>query len=87
MDEVNHVKMVVSFMIFCGAGLFLCLHDGYECSKNVLIRKRITKILFCRLLECFIALRYQGYFTYGIRARLKRSGLLGSKHSSMLRFD
>ena len=87
MDEVNHVKMVVSFVIFCGAGLFLCLHDGYECSKNVLIRERITKILFCRLLECFIALRYQGYFTYGIRAKLKRSGLLGRKRSIMFRFN
>ena len=43
MDEVNHVKMVVSFVIFCGAGLFLCLHDGYECSINVLIGEKITK--------------------------------------------
>ena len=51
MDEVNHGKMVVSFTIFCGAGLFICLHDGYECSINVLIGERITKILFCRLLE------------------------------------
>ena len=60
MDEVNHVKMVVSFVLFCCAGLFLCLHDGYECSINVLICERIAKILFCKLLECFLALRYQG---------------------------
>ena len=71
MDEVNHVKMVVSFALFCCAGLFLCLHDGYECNINALIVEKITKNLFCRLLECFIALRYQGYITYGIRARLQ----------------
>ena len=66
MDEVNHVKMVVSFVLFCCAGLFglfLCLHNGYECSINVLIGEKIAKILFCRHLECFIALRYRGYIT------------------------
>ena len=71
MDEVNHMKMVVSFVLFCCAGLFglfLCLHNGYECSINVLIGEKIAKILFCRRLECFIALRYRGYITYGIRA-------------------
>ena len=46
MDEVNHVKLVVSFVLFCCAGLFLCLHDGYEYSINVLIGERTTKILF-----------------------------------------
>ena len=49
MDEVNHVKMVVPVVLFCCAGLFPCLLDGYECSINVLIGERITKILFCRL--------------------------------------
>ena len=44
MDEVNHVNMVVSFMLYCCAGLFLCLHYGYACSTNVLIGERITKI-------------------------------------------
>ena len=46
MDEVNHVKMVVSFVLFCCAGLFLCLHDGYECSINVLIGKRFSKSFY-----------------------------------------
>ena len=46
MDEVNHVKLVVSFVLFCCAGLFLCLHDGYEYNINVLIGERTTKILF-----------------------------------------
>ena len=66
MDEVNHVKMVVPFVLFCCAGLFglfLCLHNGYECSINVLIGEKIAKILFFRCLECFIALRYRGYIT------------------------
>ena len=53
MDEVNHVKMVVSFVLFCCAGLFLCLHDGYECTINALTGENITKLLFlfCRLLN------------------------------------
>ena len=57
MDEVNHVKMVVSFALFCCAGLFLCLHDGYECNINALIGEKITKNLFCRLLEFLIRKR------------------------------
>ena len=44
MDEVNHVKMVVSFVLFCCAGLFVCLHDDYECSINVLIGEKISKV-------------------------------------------
>ena len=63
MDEVNHVKMVASFVLFCCDGLFglsLCLHNGYECSINVLIGEKIGKILFCRRLECFIALKVSG---------------------------
>ena len=44
MDEVNHVKMVVSFVLFCCVGLFLCLHDGYECGINVLIGEKISKL-------------------------------------------
>ena len=67
MDEVNHVKIVVSFVLFCCTELFLCLHNGYECSINVLIGEKIAKILFCRCLECFIALRYPGYFTHEFR--------------------
>ena len=66
MDEVNHVKMVVSFVLFCCAGLFglfLYLHNGYERSINVLIGEKIAKKFFFRCLECFIALRYRGYIT------------------------
>ena len=33
-------------VLFCCVGLFLCLHDGYECSINVLIGENTTKILF-----------------------------------------
>ena len=46
MDEVNHVKMVVSFVLFCWDGLFLCLNDGYECSINVLIGENISKVFY-----------------------------------------
>ena len=46
MDEVNHMKMVVPVVLFCCAGLFLCLHDGYECNINVLIGEKITEFLF-----------------------------------------
>ena len=60
MDEVNHVKMVVSFVFFDVLVLFLCLHDGYECSINVLIGEKITEFLFCKLIECFISIRYLG---------------------------
>ena len=47
-------KMVVSFVLFCCAGLFLCLHDDYKCSIIVLISKRLLKFYFCKLLKCFI---------------------------------
>ena len=87
MDEVSHVKIVVSLCYFVVLDYSPCLLDGYECGLNVLIDERITKILFCRPFKFFIASRYQGYITYGIRARLKRSGLLGSKHSSIFRFN
>ena len=30
-------------VLFCCAGLFLCLHDGYECNINVLIGEKTTK--------------------------------------------
>ena len=47
MDEVNHVKMAVSFVLFLMCWfLFLGLHDGYERSLNVLNGEKITKILF-----------------------------------------
>ena len=50
---MNHVKLVVSFVIPCCAGLFSCvLHDDdvYECSVNTLTGEKITKLfLFCRL--------------------------------------
>ena len=57
MDEVNHVNMVVSFVLFGYAGYFF-VNDGYECSINIFyFVKRLLKFYFCRLLECFIALR------------------------------
>ena len=46
MDEVNHVKMVVSFVLFGCAGYFF-VNDGYECSINIfLFCEKITKVLF-----------------------------------------
>ena len=45
----------------------------------------ITKFFyFADILEWIVALRDKRYTTYGIRARLKRSGLLGSKRSRYL---
>ena len=43
MDEVNHVKMVVSLCYCVVLDYFLCLLDGYECGINVLIRERLLK--------------------------------------------
>ena len=43
MDEVNHVKMVVSLCYFVVLDYFLCLLDGYECGINVLIGERLLK--------------------------------------------
>ena len=62
---VNHVKLVVSLYYYVVLVYFFYLldDDDYECNSNVSIGEKITKNLFCRLLECFIALRYQGYFT------------------------
>ena len=57
MDEVNHVKMVVSLSYFIVLDYFLCLLDGYECGINVLIGEILLKMFFCRLLECPIAFR------------------------------
>ena len=48
MDEVNHVKMVVSLCYFDVLIYFLCLldDDDYECSTNVSIGEKITKFFF-----------------------------------------
>ena len=43
MDEVNHVKMVVSLRYFVVRDYPLCLLDGYECGINVLIGERLLK--------------------------------------------
>ena len=51
MDEVNHAKMVVSFVLFCCAGLFLCLHDGYKRNIIVLISERLLKFYFADFLS------------------------------------
>ena len=42
-------------VILC-ADFISLLHDGYECSINVLYGEKITKVLFCRLLEWLVAL-------------------------------
>ena len=51
------------FHVICCAGLFPCLHDGYECSINVLIGEKISKFLFCRFLEWLVALSGKRYIT------------------------
>ena len=35
----------------------------FELVNNALIGEQITKLVFCRLIEGFVALRYQGYIT------------------------
>ena len=57
MDEVNHVKMVVSLCYFVVLDYSHCVLDDYECCMNVLIDERFLKILLCILFECFIAFR------------------------------
>ena len=57
MDEVNHVKMVVSLCYFVVLDYSLFLLDGYECGLNVLIGERLLNFLLYRPLECFIAFR------------------------------
>ena len=57
MDEVNHVKMVVSLCYFVVLDYSRCVLDDYECCMNVLIDERLIKFLLCRLFECFIAFR------------------------------
>ena len=63
MDEVNHVKMVVSLCYFVVLDYSLCLLDGYECNKNLLIGEKSTKVLFCRFLEWLVALSGKRYIT------------------------
>ena len=46
MDEVNHVKMVVSLCYFVVLDYSRCVLDDYECSMNALVGEKITKILF-----------------------------------------
>ena len=50
MDEVNHVKMVVSLCYFVVLSYFLCLIDDYEYSVNVLIGERLLKLYFADFL-------------------------------------
>ena len=57
---VNHVKFGCLIVLYLVLVYLFCLHDDddYECSTNVSIGEKITKFFFyCRLLECFIALR------------------------------
>ena len=51
MDEVNHVKMVVSLCYFVVLNYFLCLLDDYEYSVNVLIGERLLKLYFADFLN------------------------------------
>ena len=60
MDEVNHVKMVVSLCYCVVLHYFPCLLDGYECDINVLFGERLLKFYFAHFLSGFIALRYRG---------------------------
>ena len=57
MDEVNHVKMVVSLFYFVVLDYSRCVLDDYECCMNVLIDERLLKFLLCRLIQCLIAVR------------------------------
>ena len=43
MDEVNHVKMVVSFVCYLVVLVISLLHDGYECNINLFIGERLLK--------------------------------------------
>ena len=46
MDEVNHVKMVVSLCYFVVLDYSPCLLHGYECGLNVLIGERLLIFFF-----------------------------------------
>ena len=63
MDEVNHVKMVVSLCYFVVLDYFPCLLDGYECGINVLIGERLLKFYFADFLNVLNLSGISGYFT------------------------
>ena len=89
MDEVNHMKMVVSLLYYYYV-MHACLllnDDAVLMLYKYFWVKRFLIFFILQTSYMVLALRYQRYSTYGIRARLKRSGLLGSKCSSMFYFN
>ena len=42
-DEVNHVKNGCLICVILSCWIISCLHNGYECNKNVLTGGKITK--------------------------------------------
>ena len=62
MDEVNHVKMVVSLCYFVVLNYFVCLLDDYEYNVNVLIGERFLKFYFVEFLNVLYVFRYQWVF-------------------------
>ena len=46
MDEVNHVKMVVSLCYFVVLDYSHCVLDDYECCMNVLIDERLLNFFY-----------------------------------------
>ena len=90
MDEVNHVKMVVSLCYCIVLDYFPCLSDGYECGMNVLFGERLLRFLLCRLLKCLIAFRQWWVFYIWYQSEVEMLGPIGLKtlqHVSFLTND
>ena len=79
MDEVNHVKMVVSLCYFVVLSYFLCLIDDYEYSVNVLIGERFLKFYFAEFLNVLYVFRYQWVFHIWYQSEVETLSPIGLK--------